>query len=244
MPVTNENPISKFRSSSRSGFRPLNETAIEVDSIDTQLTFHKIKDKTFTGVVATEKSFRELSGKAPSILHLATHGFYYTNDEIDQQDENNNFLTFQLGKSELHRSGLALSGAQDSWCVNDIQKYLALDQSNDGILLSAEIAKMNLSGLELVVLSACETALGDIRPEGVYGLQRAFKLAGVKSIIMSLWKVDDYATQKLMTAFYRNYLSGMSVREAFHASQKTLRETSGCEEPYFWAAFILLDALK
>lgn len=244
VPVTNENPISKFRSSSRSGFRPLNETAIEVDSIDTQLTFHKIKDKTFTGVVATEKSFRELSGKAPSILHLATHGFYYTNDEIDQQDENNNFLTFQLGKSELHRSGLALSGAQDSWCVNDIQKYLALDQSNDGILLSAEIAKMNLSGLELVVLSACETALGDIRPEGVYGLQRAFKLAGVKSIIMSLWKVDDYATQKLMTAFYRNYLSGMSVREAFHASQKTLRETSGCEEPYFWAAFILLDALK
>lgn len=243
-PVANENPISKFRSSSRSGFRPLNETAIEVDSIDTQLTFHKIKDKTFTGVVATEKSFRELSGKAPSILHLATHGFYYTNDEIAQQDKNNNFLTFQLGKPELYRSGLALSGAQDSWCVNDIQKYLALDQSNDGILLSAEIAKMNLSGLELVVLSACETALGDIKPEGVYGLQRAFKLAGVKSIIMSLWKVDDYATQKLMTAFYRNYLSGMPVREAFHASQKTLRETSGCEEPYFWAAFILLDALK
>lgn len=243
-PVVNENPISKFRSSSRAGFRPLSETAIEVDSIDTQLTFHKITDKTYTGVVATEKSFRELSGKAPSILHLATHGFYYTNDEIAQQDGNNNFLTFQLGEPELYRSGLALSGAQDSWCVNDIQKYLALDQSNDGILLSAEIAKMNLSGLELVVLSACETALGNIRSEGVYGLQRAFKLAGAKSIIMSLWKVDDYATQKLMISFYRNYLNGMSMREALHESQKTLRETQGYEKPYYWAAFILLDALK
>lgn len=244
VPVVNENPISKFRSSSRSGFRPLSETAIEVDSIDTQLTIHKIKDKTFTGVVATEKSFRELSGKAPSILHLATHGFYYTNNEIAQQGENNNFLTFQLGGSELYRSGLALSGAQDSWCVNDIQKYLALNQNNDGILLSAEIAKMNLQGVELVVLSACETALGDIRPEGVYGLQRAFKLAGVKSLIMSLWKVDDYATQKLMISFYRNYLNGMSIREALYASQKSLRETPGFKDPYYWAAFILLDGLN
>ena len=119
-----------------------------------------------------------------------------------------------------------------------------MDSNNDGILLSAEIAQMNLSGLDLVVLSACETALGKIKPEGVYGIQRAFKLAGVKSIMMSLWKVDDYATQILMTSFYRNYLNGMSMREALHTSQKALRETPGFENPYYWAAFILLDALK
>lgn len=244
VPVINENPASKFRSTSRFGFGPLNETAIEVDSINSQFNIHKIKNKTFTKTAATEESFRKLSGVAPSILHIATHGFYYTNDEIAQQGYRNNFISFQLGEPELYRSGLALSGAQDSWCVNDIQKYLALDQNHDGILLAAEIAQIDLRGLDLVVLSACETALGKVKPEGVYGLQRAFKLAGAKSIIMSLWKVDDYATQILMTSFYRNYLNGMSMREALLMSQKVLRETPGFENPYYWAAFILLDGLN
>ena len=97
---------------------------------------------------------------------------------------------------------------------------------------------------DLVVLSACETALGNVRPDGVFGLQRAFKLAGVKSLIMSLWKVDDDATQLLMTAFYQNYLSGMSKREALLAAQKCVMNTPGFENPYNWAAFILLDGLN
>lgn len=242
--VINEKPISKFRSTSRSGFNSLNGTAIEIDSIKLEFSLHGLKNKTLTKEAATDDSFRQVSKSVPSILHIATHGFYYTNDQIAQKLEDTCFITFQIGKSELYRSGLALSGAQDSWSVNDLQKYQALDSNNDGILLSAEIAQMNLSGLDLVVLSACETALGKIKPEGVYGIQRAFKLAGVKSIMMSLWKVDDYATQILMTSFYRNYLNGMSMREALHTSQKALRETPGFENPYYWAAFILLDALK
>lgn len=119
-----------------------------------------------------------------------------------------------------------------------------MDSSKDGVLLSAEISKLDLSNTDLVVLSACETALGNVSAEGVYGLQRAFKLAGVNSIIMSLWKVDDEATQRLMTAFYKNYLSGKSKRESLLTAQKTVRETHGFEDPYYWAAFILLDGFK
>ena len=93
----------------------------------------------------------------------------------------------------------------------------------------------------MVVLSACQTALGYVKSEGVYGLQRAFKLAGVNSLIMSLWKVDDDATQLLMTSFYKNLMNGMPKREALINAQKEVRETPGFNDPYNWAAFILLD---
>ena len=177
-------------------------------------------------------------------MHIATHGFYYTKNAAREEIGTGNFIAFQLPKPELYRSGLALTGAQDSWKVENFQQYLDSDQRNDGILLSAEIAQMDLYGLDLVVLSACETALGEVTSEGIYGLQRAFKLAGAKSIIMSLWKVDDDATQKLMTHFYQNFLSGMTKRKALLMAQKTLRKTPGFGDPYNWAGWILLDALE
>ena len=119
-----------------------------------------------------------------------------------------------------------------------------MKSENDGILLSSEIAQIDLTNTDLVVLSACETALGNVKSEGVYGLQRAFKLAGVNSLIMSLWKVDDDATQILMTSFYQNYLNGMSKREALLTAQNKVRNTPGFKDPYNWAAFILLDGLN
>ena len=110
----------------------------------------------------------------------------------------------------------------------------------DGILTAAEISEMNLFNTELVVLSACETGLGDINnSEGVFGLQRAFKLAGAKTIIMSLWKIPDKQTSMLMQAFYKNWLSGMNKNEAFKKAQLELR--SQFPEPYYWAGFVMVD---
>lgn len=242
--IIEEEPISKLRSTTRAGFCPLKGTAVEIDTIRSELTYYDYSTCSFSDTIATEMSFRRLSGHAPQILHIATHGFYYTEEAAREEIGKGNFIDFQFPKTELYCSGLALTGAQDSWKMKDFQQYLDSDQRNDGILLSAEIANMDLDGLDLVVLSACETALGKVTSEGVYGLQRAFKLAGAKSIIMSLWKVDDNATQKLMTHFYQNFLRGMTKREALLMAQKALRKTPGFEDPYNWAAFILLDAIN
>jgi CHAT domain-containing protein len=114
-------------------------------------------------------------------------------------------------------------------------------------LTAKEIADVDLRGLDLVVLSACQTGLGDIaQGEGVFGLQRGFKKAGAKSILMSLWEVDDKATQILMTQFYKNLLSGQSKRQSLLSAQKYLREVDGgrYDEPKYWAAFVLLDAIN
>lgn len=237
---------SKYRSTTRAGFTPLKSTAKELDSINMILSRRQIPSKDIRKDNATEISFREMSGNSPKIIHIATHGFYYSQEAIQKEYQYRNFMAFQGHNPELYHSGLALSGAQDTWYneTGDISKYFDLDSSNDGILLSSEISNLDLRKTDLVVLSACETALGNVRPEGVFGLQRAFKLAGVKSLIMSLWKVDDDATQLLMTAFYQNYLSGMSKREALLAAQKCVMNTPGFENPYNWAAFILLDGLN
>ena len=135
------------------------------------------------------------------------------------------------------RSGLVLAGGNYAWATG---KPLRPDLE-DGILTAYEISQMDLSNTELVVLSACETGLGDIAGnEGVYGLQRAFKIAGAKYLVMSLWQVPDQQTQELMTAFYNNWLvSKMSVPEAFRTAQKAMQERY--EHPFFWAGFVLLE---
>jgi len=122
------------------------------------------------------------------------------------------------------------------------------DNVEDGILTAKEIAGVDLHGLDLVVLSACQTGLGDIsQGEGVFGLQRGFKKAGANSILMSLWEVDDKATQILMTQFYKNLLSGQSKHQSLLNAQKNLREYRNANgeqcynSPKYWAAFILLD---
>ncbi|MBC7587179.1 MAG: CHAT domain-containing protein, partial [Chitinophagaceae bacterium] len=109
----------------------------------------------------------------------------------------------------------------------------------DGIATAYEIAQLNLSNTQLVVLSACETALGDLQgTEGVFGLQRAFKIAGVKNLIVSLWQVPDKETAELMTIFYGKLLTGITVREAFYKTQKEMRSKYA---PYSWAAFVLIE---
>ncbi len=139
------------------------------------------------------------------------------------------------------RSGLLLAGANHAWKTGKPLK----PGMEDGILTAYEISHLNLSNTELVVLSACETGLGDIQGnEGVYGLQRAFKIAGAKYLIMSLWQVPDKQTSLLMTTFYKKWLprggeEKMTIPEAFRAAQKELRDAG--LDPYQWAGFVLVE---
>lgn len=238
---------SKYRSITRSVFGPLSGTINEIDSISRTLTSHNYDNTVLSKSLADEQSVRMLSGKSPKILHFATHGFYYAKEKLEEEYKKSSFIGFQFHRPELYHSGLALAGAQDTWYNEkpgseiNFDKYISMDAASDGILLSSEISELDFSNTDLVVLSACQTALGYVKSEGVYGLQRAFKLAGVNSLIMSLWKVDDDATQLLMTSFYKNFMNGMPKREALINAQKEVRETPGFNDPYNWAAFILLD---
>lgn len=140
----------------------------------------------------------------------------------------------------MQHCGLYLSGAQHSLWDED------LTEDTDGVLTAQEISLLDLSGLQLVSLSACQTAEGEITSDGVFGLQRGFKKAGAQSILMSLWKVDDEATCLLMTAFYKNLIGDkMTKHDALEAAKQTVRshKKKGWDNPKYWAAFILLDGL-
>jgi CHAT domain-containing protein len=137
----------------------------------------------------------------------------------------------------MSRTGLLMAGCQLAWSGQKVP-----EGSEDGILTAKEIAGLDLRTVDCAVLSACETGNGDITGDGVAGLQRGFKQAGVKTLMMSLWPVSDSATQLLMTEFYRRWKNGSSKREALRQAQHVVRERF--EEPVYWAAFILLDALE
>lgn len=228
----------------RGGKEYLKHTKEEVDIIGKE--FDKVKWECLidSAAMGTEESFKALSGKNIGCLHIATHGFYYAKEDADNARykfmliDNN---MFSAEDKALTRSGLVMSGANHILGDEELP-----DNVEDGILTAKEIADVDLRGLDLVVLSACQTGLGDIsQGEGVFGLQRGFKKAGANSILMSLWEVDDEATQILMTQFYRNLLSGQSKRQSLHYAQKYLREYNNghFNEPKYWAAFILLDGI-
>ena len=169
------------------------------------------------------------------LIHIATHGFYL--DEKGAARSNPSLLAVEENDSHIYpmrRCGLILSGGQHAWLGESLPKDI-----EDGILTGEEIAGMDLSGTDLVVLSACQTGLGDIDREGVYGLQRGFKIAGAGTIIMSLWEVDDAATEIMMTKFYTQLASGKSKRDAFDSAISAVK--SKFDGPEYWAAFIMLD---
>jgi len=213
-------------------------TDTESKGIYQLLTGNKIPAVLYNGVKGNKESFKSLSGRKTVVIHLATHGFF--NQDIKRNYEEQTRSQQSGGgkkafENPLRRSGLILAGA-NTWAKNPVEG------TENGILLADEVAGMNLLGADLIVLSACETALGDVNnSEGVFGLQRAFKLAGAQTLIMSLWKVDDEATSILISEFYKNWLSGKSKQDAFKEAQKKVRADSRYTPPFYWAAFVMMD---
>jgi CHAT domain-containing protein len=173
---------------------------------------------------------------APRILHLATHGFFLEN-QPDRPDDGGIAETGLARLSRLEnpllRSGLALAGA-NTWLAGGRPPA----EAEDGLLTAEDVTGLDLLGTELVVLSACETGLGEVRAgEGVFGLRRAFQLAGARTVVMSLWKVPDEPTRELMGSFYRHLLAGIPKAEALQRSRLELR--ARYPNPRDWGAFIL-----
>jgi CHAT domain-containing protein/tetratricopeptide (TPR) repeat protein len=194
------------------------------------------KVHSFTGTNANEENLKKLNGhNAPQILHIATHGFYFPHKSNPAELVNYKTTNDIEAKDfPLLRSGIVLSGANNYW-----NKDTLLYNKEDGIVTAQEISNINFFNTDLVVLSACETALGDITgTEGVYGLQRAFKMAGVKKILMSLWEVPDEETSELMQLFYTNIFNGDSYYIAFQKAQ--LRLKAKYKNPSKWAGFVLV----
>ena len=225
-----------FRSAKNSGWVSLPGTATEIQNIQGLFEKNRVSSSVYEKENASEEKLKSLDGGSPAIIHLATHGFFLP--DPDQKKRENNSPdernAFTLAEDPLLRSGVVLSGANRVWTGQP-----SIEGSEDGILTAYEISQLDLSKTELVVLSACETALGDIKGnEGVFGLQRAFKIAGVNNMLLSLWKVPDKETAELMTAFYTYYLHGKTIRDSFTAAQKDMRAKY---KPYYWAAFVLVE---
>lgn len=234
----------------RGGFDPLFNTALETQEIKELLTNKNIPTALYSGENGTEDSFRNLSGQNHGIIHLATHGMYINPDGVDTKKNENNFDFLESLASindpvkedvTLTHSFLVMAGGNKVIARESIS-----DKNNDGILTSKEISQLNLHGLDLVVLSACESALGDVSYGGVYGLQRGFKKAGANTIVMSLDKVDDEATRILMVEFYRNFMIGKSKHQSLKDAQMYLRkeENGKYDDPKYWASFIMMDGIN
>ncbi|MBK8956376.1 MAG: tetratricopeptide repeat protein [Saprospiraceae bacterium] len=221
-------------------------TEQEINSIQSILSKAGYKMDVYKAHQATEESFKNIGvkEKSPQIIHLATHGYFFEDQKENFSERFSKEDLLRQAKQPMLRSGLILSGGNTGWMGKELP-----DSKEDGILTAYEISQMNLSNTELVVLSACETGLGNIQGnEGVYGLQRAFKIAGAKYLIMSLWQVPDKQTSMLMITFYKKWLEAessptgekkMSIPDAFHAAQKELRDLGF--DPYQWAGFVLIE---
>lgn len=205
--------ITAARNLSDTYFAPLGGTLSEARSIQTIFP----DAVSLTGAQASETALKAVT--APRILHVATHGFFLENSDDAKTEIQNPLL----------RSGLAFAGANR-------RDEAAKD---DGILTALEASGLNLWGTKLVVLSACDTGIGEVKNgEGVYGLRRAFTQAGTETLVMSLWAVSDYATRELMTNYYKNLKQGSGRGASLRQVQLEMLKRKGREHPFYWAAFI------
>ena len=208
-------------------------TAIEVSNISNLMTKNNWEVTTYTEEEAMEGKVKSVS--SPTVLHIATHGYFF--EDVNKEKETPTRMmgvdSKKATQNPLLRSGLLFAGAKNTLNGN------SPESGDNGLLTSYEASYMDLRGTELVVLSACNTARGEIKNgEGVYGLQRAIQQAGAKNIIMSMWKVDDKVTQEFMTNFYDLWLSGKTKREAFNQTQMIIKEKY--KYPYYWGAFVMI----
>ena len=212
-------------------FHDLQGTKEEILKIEDLLKRNKWQVSSYMGKNGTEESFLNMHGKSPKLLHLATHGFYYTPNKAKNVD----YLKGYTDAMSL--SGLVLSGGNAAWLGKQLPKGVL-----GGILTANDIARLDLSNTDMVVLSACQTGQGKATSEGLYGLQRAFKKAGVGTIVMSLWNVSDKTASEFMTTFYERLAdkkNAWNKRKAFEEAKVIIRQRY--PEPFHWAAFVMLD---
>lgn len=210
-------------------FRKLPQTLEEVQGIEDILRDKGCRVTMHSEVNGTEESFVSMTGKAPDILHIATHGFYYTPDEIGK----NRFLQGYTDAMAL--SGLIMAGGNAAWLGKELPNGVL-----DGVLTAQNVATLDLTRVELLVLSACQTGQGNVTAEGLFGLQRAFKKAGVKTMVMTLWQVSDKVTKEFMIEFYKNLVKmKWNKRKAFEKAKSIIRDIY--PEPFYWSGFVMID---
>lgn len=212
---------------------PLPGTKVEIAAVSKMLLASGYRTSSNLSADATEANIKSVN--SPKILHIATHGYFLKDVQLSKGKVFG--ISSESAKDNpLLRSGLLFAGAGN---VLDEETNTALESSNNGILTAFEAMNLTLSGTDLVILSACETAVGDVKAgEGVYGLQRAFRSAGADALLMSLWKVDDAATQELMTNFYSRWLRNGNKKAAFKEAQLAMK--TKYKDPYYWGAFVLV----
>lgn len=198
-----------------------------------------------TGSDATENAIKQL--QSPKILHIATHGFFLNDVElVAPADFGGSTFLSNRGLGVEGRPGAILSSSPANTEKPLLRSGLALagfnprqSGSEDGVLTALEVTGLNLSGTKLVVLSACETGLGDVaNGEGVYGLRRALAIAGTESQLISLWKVDDFGTKDLMMSYYQRLMNNIGRSQALRQTQLEMLNSDTYQHPYYWAAFI------
>jgi CHAT domain/Tetratricopeptide repeat len=208
-------------------------TKIEVDGVGKILKTSGYQVKQVMQKEATEAMLKMVKG--PTLMHIATHGYFLKDAEV-QEGASVGVSLENAQENPLLRSGLLLSGAAATMSG---AASVNLSSNDNGVLTAYEAMNLNLDGTDLIILSACETGLGEVKAgEGVYGLQRAFLVAGANALIMSLWKVDDAATQQLMTYFYTNWVKTGNKQKAFKLAQQQLM--AKYKEPYYWGGFVMM----
>jgi CHAT domain-containing protein len=242
------NPL--FGESSKPGiyFAPLAGSAVEGRAIKALFP----ESTLLMGRRATKSTLQRL--EAPRVLHIASHGFFLEGPARDASSpqrpsqtqapvhEQTTATGTTFGgtraisasatiENPLLRSGLALAGANLSREAGDAR--------DDGILTALEASSLKLVGTKLVTLSACDTGVGEVRNgEGVYGMRRAFVLAGAETLVMSLWPVSDYVARETMTAYYAGLRNGLGRGEALRQAKLALLKRSDRRHPFYWASFI------
>ena len=223
----------EINDSTRSGFGHLPASKQEVENINACLSERNVAIELFLGNDASESSFCGMDGKSPSLIHIATHAFYLVgfNKYMDYFQK---LVPYSYKDESMLLTGLLFSGAN-----NSLREEGSNVQLYDGVLTAEEISLLDLSNTDLVVLSACNSSLGQAFQEGFGGLVKAFKMAGVNHLLVSLWPVSDEATAIIMTNFYKHLVTGTEIHAALKKAQQETAKLY--PDPYYWASFILLD---
>ncbi len=205
----------------------------ELKEIQSLFSKTDIPIRSYSGDYANEKNFRELSGVSPSIVHVATHAYYLVGFANIMTNYLSSYITRFGNDASMIYSGLLLSCAK-----NSIENGTTNIGADDGILTSEEISYMDFSNTQLVVLSACNSGEG-VSVEGYGGLPKAFRLAGAKCVLMSLWDISDELTSQFMKSFYTHLIQ---TKAPYLALKNAQYEMMSCyKDPYYWASFVLLE---